>query len=235
MLEQGLLRMLDEANLRTDITKKATGFANKKFLKKPIEKVQQSFNKTARKKLKHHSTMEDGRHVYHGIDHDGHHHYMTTDHEGNVNSSVTAIKKGKAHHIDMAVAVPGAGVHKLYHHLITKHDYILASDEQSHGGLAIWKKMRKMGGVNIHGYHPKSGKGQHVDLVRHPEESHVSNKELSTFLKTPGGTREQRKKEYAHMKKTQSMMVVAHKNKNVRPMKEDKASTVLRVIRESFL
>jgi hypothetical protein len=230
--------MLSEANLRTDISKKATGFANKKYLRKPIEKIQHSFNQVSRKKLKHHSTMEDGRHVYHGIDDDGHHHYMTVNHEGKVDSSVTAIKKGKSHHIDMAVAVPGAGVHKLYHHLITKHDHILASNQQSPGGLRIWQKMRKMGGINVHGYHSRSGKGEHIDIVRHPEESHVSNKELSSFLKTSGGSRQQRKKEYAHLKKTQSMMVVAHKDTNKRPSKNIRESvatdTVLRVIKESL-
>lgn len=225
--------MLNEVNLRTDISKKAVGFANKKFLRKPIEKIQANFNQVARRKLKHHSTMEDGRHVYHGIDDDGHHHFMTVNHEGKVDSSITAIKKGKAHDVDMAVAVPGAGVHKLYHHLITKHDHILTSKEQSPGGLAIWKKMRKMGGVNIHGYHSKSGKGEHADIVRHPEDTHVSNRELSKFLKTKGGTRQQRKTEYAHLKKQQKMALVAHKDSKVRPMKES-TFTVLSVIRESL-
>jgi len=225
---------LDEVNLRTDISKKAVGFVNKKFLKKPIEKIQANFNQIARKKLKHHSTMEDGRHVYHGIDENGHHHFMTTNHEGKVDSSVTAIKKGKAHDIDMAVAVPGAGVHKLYHHLITKHDHILTSTEQSPGGHAIWKKMRKMGGINIHGFHKKSGKGEHIDIVKHPEDSHVSNKELSSFLNSKGGTRQQRKTEYAHLKKQQNMALVAHKDSKVRPMKEGVAFTVLSVIRESL-
>lgn len=223
-----------EAKLRTDISKKATGFANKKFLRKPIEKIQANFNQVARRKLKHHSTMEDGRHVYSGIDDDGHHHFMTVNHEGKVDSSVTAIKKGKAHDVDMAVAVPGAGVHKLYHHLITKHDHILTSTEQSPGGLAIWKKMRKMGGVNVHGYHSKSGKGEHIDIVKHPEDSHVSDKELSMFLKTKGGTRKERKAEYAHLKKQQKMALVAHKDTKVRPMKEGVAFTVLSVIRESL-
>jgi hypothetical protein len=226
---------ISEARLRLDITKKATGFINKKFLRKPIEKVQNSFNETARRKLKHHSTMEDGRHVYHGIDNDGHHHFVTVNHEGNVDASVTAIKRGKAHDIDMAVAVPGAGVHKLYHHLITKHNHILMSKEQSPGGLAIWQKMRKMGGVNIHGYHSRSGKGEAIDVVKHPEDSHVSNRELANFLRTKGGSVSQRKREYADLKKTQKMHVVAHKNKNIRPMKSKVSESfeiVMQVIRE---
>lgn len=227
--------MLYEVRLRTDITKKATGFANKKFLNKPIENVQRDFNKTADKKLKHHSTMEDGRHVFHGVDHDLHHHYMTTNQEGKVDSSVTAVKKGKAHDIDMAVANPGTGVHKLYHHLITKHDHILTSKEQSPGGAAIWKKMRKMGGVNVHGYHKQTGRGEAVDIVKHPEDAYVSDKEKHDFLKTKGGSRALRKSEYAHLKKQQDMIVVAHKNKNIRPMKEGAPSIIKRVIRESFL
>jgi hypothetical protein len=229
-----MLDDITEAKFRPDITKKATGFANKKFLRKPVEKIQKSFNQVARRKLKHHSTMEDGRHVYHGIDDGGHHHYMVVNHEGNVDTSITAIKHGKSHKVDMAVAVPGSGVHKLYHHLITKHNHILASDEQSGGGLAVWQKMRKMGGVNVHGYHPRTGKAQHIDIVRHPEDSHVTDKEMSKFLKTPGGTRKQRKAEYADLKKTQKMLVVAHKNRNIRPMREGVVSTVLSTIRESL-
>lgn len=225
--------MLNEVRLRTDITKKATGFANKKFLNKPIEQIQHSFNKTAKRKLKYHSTMDDGKHVFYGIDHDIHHHYMTTNQEGKVDSSVMAIQKGRAHDIDMAVANPGTGVHKLYHHLITKHDHILTSKEQSPGGVAVWKKMRKMGGVNVHGYHKGTDRGEAVDIVKHPDDAYVSDKEKRDFLKTKGGNRALRKSEYAHLKKQQDMIVVAHKNKNIRPMNEGVASTLLRVIRES--
>lgn len=226
--------MLTEVKLRTDITKRASGFVNKKFLNKPIEQIQRSFNKTAKKKLKHHSTMEDGKQVFHGVDNDLHHHYMTINHEGKVDSSVTAIKRGKAHDIDMAVANPGTGVHKLYHHLITKHDHILTSKEQSPGGIAVWKNMRKMGGVNVHGYHKGTGKGEAIDIVNHPDDAYVSDKEKRDFLKTKGGNRSLRKSEYAHLKKQQDMIIVAHKNKNIRPMKEGTASTLLRVIKESL-
>ena len=232
-----MIKDVVEAELRTDITKRATGFGNKKFLNKPVTDIQTKFNKTARRKLKHHSTMADGRHVYHGIDDDGHHHYMTTDHEGKVDASVTAIKHGKSHKIDMAVAKPGSGVHKLYHHLITKHDHILTSDQQSVGGLGIWQRMRKMGGVNVHGFHKGARTGERIDIVKHPEDSHVSRKELEGMRKAGGASRSTKKKEYAAAKKQMSMTVVAHKNKNIRPMKpvkEGTSSTVLRVIRESL-
>lgn len=227
--------IISEVVLRTDITRRAAGFHNKRFLNKSIEDVQSSFNKTARRKLKHHSTMEDGRHVYHGIDHDGHHNYMVRGDDGTVHASVTTIKQGKSHGIDVAVAKPGAGVHKLYHHLITKHNHILTSKEQSSGGLAIWKKMKKMGGVGIHGYHPKTGRAQHVDVLKHPELSHVSHGELERQRKTKGGTVAQRKKEYADLKKTQGMVIVAHKNKNIRPSRsvsEGMIDTIFRVVKE---
>lgn len=229
--------MLNEAELRTDISRKAAGFHDKKYLGKPIADVQKKYNATATRKLKHHSTMADGKHVYHGVDDAGGHHFITTDKHGNVDSAVRTMKQGKAHKIDTAVSKAGSGVHKLYHHLITKHNHILTSDQQSHGGLSIWQKMRKMGGVNVHGFHKKTGRGEHIDIVRHPEESHVSKSDLADLRKAGGGTREQRKKEYSAAKKQMSMMVVAHKNKNIRPMKsvrEDASSTVLRVIRESL-
>ena len=232
-----MIDILDEAVLRTDITKKASGFAFKRYLDKPLDHLRKKLDDGAKKKMKYHSTLEDGRKVYHTIDHFGQHHFTTTDHEGNVDSHVNAVKQGKSLAIDMAVAKPGSGVHKLYHHLITKHDHILTSKEQSHGGLAIWQKMRKMGGVNVHGFHGKTGRAQNIDVVKHPEYSHVSHGELEAFRKTKGGTVSQRKKEYRDLKKTQSMIVVAHKNRNIKPMKPIKESvtfTVLRVIRESL-
>lgn len=227
---------IDEVTYRPDITKSARGFAYKKFLSKHVDDVKKKFDTGAKRKLKHHSTMEDGRHVYHGVDEFGHHHYMVTDEHGHVQASMNAEKKGKSHAVEMTVANPGARVHNLYHHLITKHDHILTTKEQSPGGLAVWQKLRRMGGVNIHGYHPKAGKGEHVDIVHRPELSHVSKKDLESQRATKGGTRSLRKKEYADLKKTQGMILVAHKDKNKKPwksVKESSSGTVLRVLRES--
>lgn len=227
---------INEVTLRTDIGKAARGFAFKKYLGKHIDTVSKSFDSGARKKLKHHSTMEDGRRVYHGVDSIGDHHYSVVDHDGKVAAHVNMIKQGKSHKIDMAVASPGAGVHKLYHHLITKHDHIITSDAQSPGGLSIWQKMRKMGGVNVHGYDKKTGRAQHVDVVHRPELSHVGHDELDKFRRTKGGTTRQRKAEYADLKKTKDMILVAHKDRNKRPLKsvrEGAVQTVLRLIRES--
>jgi hypothetical protein len=229
--------MLNEVTYRPDITRSASGFAFKKFLGKHINDVKKKFDPDARKKLKHHSTMDDGRHVYHGIDAAGDHHYMATDEGHSVQASMHAIKKGKSHAVEMTVAKPGAKVHQLYHHLITKHNHILTSKEQSPGGLSIWQKMRKMGGVNIHGYHPKSGRGEYVDIVHRPELSHVSDNDLKSQRSAKGGSRSVRKKEYADLKKTQAAIIVAHKDRNKRPLKSVKESalpTVMRVIRESF-
>ncbi len=230
------MEYLDEAVLRTDIKRAASGFAYKKFLDKDISVLAKATEPRATKKLKYHSTMEDGRKVYHGVNEGGEHQYAVVGHDGKLDAHVSAFKNGKSHSIEMAVARPGAGVHKLYHHLITKHDHILTGKEQSAGGLGIWQRMRKMGGVNVHGYHPKTGRAQHVDIVSRPELSHVSHSELEKFRKTKGGTRTQRKKEYGDLKKTQSMIVVAHKNRNIRPMKtrvSESYQTVARVIREA--
>lgn len=222
--------------LRTDIGRSARGFAYKKYLGKHVDSVKKSFDKYARQKFKHHSTMEDGRHVYHGVDVIGDHHYSVVDHEGKIAAHVNMSRQGKAHKVEMSVASPGAGVHKLYHHLVSKHGHIITSDVQSPGGLAIWQKMRRMGGVNVHGYHKKTGRAQHVDIVHRPELSHVSYDELEKFRRTKGGTMKQRKAEYADLKKTKNMMLVAHKDRNKKPLKsvrEGTAQTVLRLIRES--
>lgn len=228
--------MLSEVTYRPDITRAARGFAFKKYLGKHIDDVKKHFDSSARRKLKHHSTMEDGRDVYHGVDAAGGHHFMITDKDKHVDVATNTEKKGKSHAVEMTVARPGAKAHHLYHHLITKHDHILTSKEQSPGGLSVWQKMRKMGGVNIHGYHSKSGRGEHVDIVRHPERSHVSGDELRRQRTTKGGTIKQRRGEYADLKRSQGMILVAHKNKDIRPMKPVKESakyTILRIIRES--
>ena len=222
--------------LRPDITRSARGFAYKKYLGKHVDSIKKGFDKHARKKLTRYSTMADGRHVYHGVDVIGDHHYSVVDHEGNVAAHVNMSRQGKAHKVEMAVANPGAGVHKLYHHLVTKHDHIITSDVQSPGGLAIWQKMRRMGGVNVHGYDKKTGRAQHVDLIHRPELSHVSQGELDRFRRTKGGTMKQRKAEYKDLKMTMDMMLVAHKDRNKKPLKsvrEGTAQTVLRLIRES--
>jgi len=232
-----MIKDVVEAVLRTDIKRAASGFAYKRYLDKDISVLSKATESRATKKLKYHSTMEDGRKIYHGVNAGGEHQYAVVGHDGKLDAHVSAFKKGKSHSIEMAVARPGAGVHKLYHHLITKHDHILTGKEQSAGGLGIWQRIRKMGGVNVHGYHPKTGRAQHVDIVHRPELSHVSHSELENFRKTKGGTRTQRKKEYGDLKKTQSMMVVAHKSRNIRPMKSkvsESFETVMRVIREQI-
>lgn len=225
-------------DLRTDIRRSAKGFAYKKHLDKHIDTVKKSFDSQYPKtKLAHHSTLKDGRKIYHGVDANNDHHYSIVDHEGKIAAHVNMTKHGKSHKIEMAVARPGAGVHKLYHHLITKHDHILTSDAQSPGGLTIWQKMRGMGGVNVHGYHKKTGRSQHVDIMHRPELSHVDAGELDKFTRTKGGTIKQRKTEYKDLKKTKDMMLVAHKDRNKKPLKsvrESSISTVLRVLRETL-
>lgn len=233
--EERMEKHITEVIARPDITRAARGFAYKKYLGKNVEDVKRSFDAHAHRKLRHHSTMDDGRDVYHGVDTGGDHHYMVV-HHGEVQAAVNASRHGKSHSVEMAVAKPGANVHHLYHHLITKHDHILTSKEQSPGGHSVWKKLDRMGGVNIHGFHAKTGRGERVD-IHDPTTSHVSSADLRSQLKAKGGTRAQRKREYADLKKTQSMVLVAHKDRNKRPKKairESAAHIVLRVIGESL-
>jgi len=45
--------------------------------------------------------------------------------------------------------------HEAYHHLITKHKYILSGSSHTTGGAKVWKKLSGMPGVNIHGWNRK--------------------------------------------------------------------------------
>lgn len=86
----------------------------------------------------------------------------------------------------------------------------------------------------VAGFHNKKFLNKPVSDVQ-AKFNKTARRKLKHQRKTKGGTIPQRKREYADLKRTQGMIVVAHKNKNIRPMKpvkESAAETVLRVVRE---
>lgn len=70
--------------------------------------------------------------------------------------------------------------HKVYAHLIKKHNFIIESDKiQSYGGANIWIKLSKEPGINIHGWDSKTKEainlGDRLDSV---------NMDTDTFMTT---------------------------------------------------
>lgn len=100
--------------------------------------------------------------------------YSVSDHEGKVTNVLTVHKK--PHHIKVSgSATNGKGPkqHELYHHLITKHNKVITTDEQTSGGHHIWKKLAKKTSINIHGWDPKHKKAVNIDhRLRDKDETH---------------------------------------------------------------
>lgn len=113
-------------------------------------------------------TVHEGKHKT------GLHQFSVTDHEGKVTNILTTHKRQGHHQIDGAASSGhGPKQHELYHHLITKHDHILKTNEQTTGGHRIWKQLAKMRGVGIHGWDPKHKKAVNIDhKLRDDEETH---------------------------------------------------------------
>lgn len=68
------------------------------------------------------------------------------------------------------------GAHKLYQHLVTKHDRTIMSNDQSEGARKVWAKAAKHPQINVHGWDDKKQKAFHL----HPndDEEFVSSHEV---------------------------------------------------------
>lgn len=252
-----MIQNLHEVDLLTHVRgQHGFGYAEK-FLpskKNPeghhIDDVTDAFNASAKKPMEHHSTMISRRSdgtvlrepVHHGVDAEGYHVYMMTHPEGHplkghVRAIVAMHKKNKSHRIETAVATPGTGLHRLYHHLITNHNHIITSDTQSEGGMKIWQKLQKMRGITVYGHDPKTGELHNVDVEKHPEETHVSGHQIRSAqrVKASGKDATKKKADIEQLKKEQRIELVAHKKlpTTKKTITENVLRTVFRVIRES--
>jgi hypothetical protein len=166
------------------------------YLNKPVVKIPG---------IKHHSTMDDGRELYHARDKFENDHYYAVDPKSKkVNAAVSMNHNkyiSKEHLIGAAVSTGKANIQHIYHHLITKHNFIITSDHQSEGGKHIWTKLSKMKGVHVHAFDPKTKKPYNVDLENdHPAETHVSDKDLESGYEKDEAKKVMRTKLVAHKK-----------------------------------
>lgn len=164
---------------------------------------------------------EDGDTVHHReINHyDGStHHYYVTGKSGKTNIHLSTYQKRdeKAEEIGLVTANKSSkGAHKLYQHLVVKHNKILKADDHSEGGRKVWERAAKHPKVNVHGYDDETGEVFHA----HPseDEHYVSHRELNAHsgdaavAKNPKDF-EKHKEDIKHLEKTQaSTHLIMHK------------------------
>jgi len=114
------------------------------------------------------SETPTGHHIYH-INDTNHPEYHTIyawhpdDKTSHVSVNVTDMDKNKGKlpkniHVDMVSSKKGSSLkaHDLYHHLITNHDMVITSGEQTMGGLKLWKNLAKNKDVSIRGFIPSN-------------------------------------------------------------------------------
>ena len=140
---------------------------NKKF------GVGRYLNKPITKGHEHIGTVK-GHKIYRGKHDEGMDRYSAVSPEGHVTNVLTV--HTKKHSIKVSgSATTGKGIkqHDMYHHLITKHDKVITTDEQTEGGHRIWKQLAKKHSVNIHGWDPKAKKAVNIDhRLRDKDETH---------------------------------------------------------------
>lgn len=147
-----------------------------------------------------------GHDVYHRprTGDNSHDYVMTKEGDKKIHTHLSTFKKkGGFHHVNFVQSKAGAGpgVHHLYHHLITKHNVLMTSNNQSEGGAKIWHKISKMKGVHVHAVDAK-GRGHHVDL------DDISN----THVNPNDIYRTKTDREAKHLKSIMAMRLVAHKS-----------------------
>jgi hypothetical protein len=136
------------------------------------------------------------------------HHFVVSDHKGNITHHIETSKVGSheksAHHVNFSSSSGTSKIkmHDVYHHLLKK-GHVLATSGQSEGGEHIWSHLQKKKDVNIHGWHPKTGKAENVDLKHGTDETHMTQKTYKSIAK--GSTKDESE---AH--KTKSMWLIAH-------------------------
>lgn len=164
---------------------------------------------------------EDGDIVHHReVEHgdSSTHHYYVTGKSGKTNIHLTTFqKKGeKNEEIGLVTANKSSkGAHKLYQHLVVKHNKILKADDQSEGGRKVWERAAKHPKVNVHGYNEHTGEVFHA----HPseDEHYVSHRELNAHYGDASAAKdpkdiEKHKEDIKHLEKTQALThLIMHK------------------------
>ena len=135
---------------------------------------------------KHIGTLENGHHVYHSYDpKDKMHDYHVVDPKTkriNIHLTTKQQKAPGAEEVSVLTANNRSlGAHHLYQHLVTKHNKIISSNDQSPGARKVWANVGKHRGINIHGYDPISRTTFHMKPTDDEEYTDRDNKEVNTI------------------------------------------------------
>lgn len=178
---------------------------------------------------RHIGTLENRHHVYHSYDPgDKMHDYHVVD---------PTTKRINIHLTTKQQSAPGAeevsvltannrslGAHHLYQHLVTKHNKIISSNDQSPGARKVWANVGKHKGVNIHGYDPISKTTFHMKPTDDEEYTDRDNKEVNIIKADRKLTAPRSKDRSAHDAELEDLdrkkytYIVMHKKGN---LKED--------------
>lgn len=227
---------------------KAKGFHSKIFDIKTVEEVEldevlsSTFKKTEKfggkdlgrhistiEGAKHIGTMENGHEVYHSYDpKDKMHDYHVVDPKTkriNIHLETKQQKAPGAEEVSVLTANNRSlGAHHLYQHLVTKHNKIISSNDQSPGARKVWANVGKHRGINIHGYDPISKTTFHMKPTDDEEYTDRDNKEVNTIRADRKLTAPRSKDRAAHDAELEDLdrkkytYIVMHKKGN---LKED--------------
>ena len=152
---------------------------------------------------KHIGTMENGHDVYHSYDNDDkiHDYHVVDPKTKRVNIHLTTMqqKAPGAEEVSVLTAnTKSLGAHHLYKHLVTKHNKIISSNDQSPGARRVWDKVGEHKGINIHGYDPISKKSFHMKPSDDEEYVDKDNKETNAIKADRKATKPNTKERKAH-------------------------------------
>ena len=178
---------------------------------------------------KHIGTMENGHDVYHSYDPgDKMHDYHVVDPKTkrvNIHLTTKQQKAPGAEEVSVLTAnTKSLGAHHLYKHLVTKHNKIISSNDQSPGARRVWDKVGEHKDIHIHGYDPISKKSFHMKPSDDEEYVDRDNKETNAIKADRKETKPNTKERKAHddeledLDKKKYTYIVMHKKKG---LKED--------------
>jgi hypothetical protein len=173
------------------------------------------------------SKMKSGAHVYYSkkihANGDTEHVYRVSDHENKHIHLVLSTHSKKGHKAEHVIKLVGHAdnktkAHDFYHHIITHHDRMLATDHQSPGGKKVWERLAKKKSVNIHGWDPVKKKPVNIDHRLRPEhehETHITHKEYGkkydAILKSKEGNMKAKAKLIKRHEDVLNLHLIAHK------------------------
>ena len=177
------------------------------------------------KEAKHIGTLTNGHKVWHSAEGDHkyrEHEYHVTGPNGKTNIFLQTYHYGdeKAEHVGGLISnKESGGAHKLYQHLVTKHDKIIYSDDQSPGARKVWAKAGRHPKVNIHGWHERGNGSAHDEPFHaHPNDDDayvptgtINKMDMDRIHDTSGKDVGKHDAEIRHMRKMQYSALIMHK------------------------